>query len=192
MSQPEAGAASIELRPVASPHAAAQVTWPFDFCRTDLKYLQRWSPAQIDELIEQYCANARLTFAAGEAGFADSLGAWRAVPPAVRRMVQLDLDGMPHGTPGDVWIDSLKRLLFLDGAGRTAVVLPNYGWNRNELRRWSDAAGWDTSSVRIHGDALAVEEAFPGYQDAPQVYPGHGYPAPGSGGRLSRWRRRRG
>ncbi len=170
----------MELRPHLDRSPAYYVFWDRDACRHTLEALHSLSSQEIDQRIRAFEENARLTLDERGPGFADSLGEWRPVPDGTARLVAFNFQGRSHGTPGNLWLDNAKWLLFLDGDGRVVLLVPNYGWNNGDLEPWAHAAGWDTeiSMAFFEGDELAREKAYPGFNTAPRVPIGGPYFVP--------------
>jgi hypothetical protein len=165
-------AESMELRPLpAAGPAASYAFWGMDRCADDIMALGGFDRDEVAEWVARYQAQARLILDERGPGFTDSFGEWHPVPPSTARVVALNLDEAPHGTPGAMHRDQTKTLLFLDGAGRVVLTLPNYGWNATDLHRWVDACGWDSDLgyQTFAGDGVALLKTYPDIRRAPRA-----------------------
>lgn len=156
------------------------ITWGRGFCRNDLQALHTISDEDIEDRLDKYFANFRLTLDERGPGLVDSVGEWHAMPAGMARMVTLNMHGPVHGTPGYLHSDRMKRLVFLDREGRVLLLVPNYGWNVRELEEWAHTIGLDTeiSEEEFKGDEIDRAKAFPGYQQAPNAPVGRPYFVP--------------
>ena len=184
MTGPPGPASPVELRPVANDIAMFGLD-AFVRCVTSFGTPADEARAQLGRYLDHF----RLMIDGRGPGFVDSTGEWHPVPPEVVRLVSLNML-WTHGIPGAVSSDTSKWLVLLDGGGRVALRLPNYGWYHDALERWGQAAGWDTelTLADFRGDAVDREKAFPGFRLSPVAPVGQAYTVPVSAGQRLRRR----
>lgn len=121
------------------------------------------------DLVARYRENFRLGRDAGGTWLVDAEGVRHSISPTVSQAI-FRVRKVSHPTRRN---QRESWLVLCEVSGEPVLSIPPYGWDRYDLERFADAAGWDLdlAGIELDGwDPSGWNGAFPHWMDKPKAY----------------------